>query len=99
MEKNAFDAILDEQKRDMCAKLNEANERVRKAEKAFVDLTRRRAVLPEPSASKSNQKPSTEEPAQQESTTVSSALASIASPYRSVSDKVHVSCCFFLMYQ
>ncbi len=95
LENNAFNAVVEELKRDMQTQLSEANERARKAEKAFVDLTRRRATLPEPAKTQAAVKPqgptASGETPKRPSTTVSTALASIASPYRSCYDRVLVN--------
>nr|CUU98792.1 hypothetical transcript [Hymenolepis microstoma] len=44
MENNAYNAIIDEVKKDCSEKVAESNERAKKAEKAFIDLTRHRSV-------------------------------------------------------
>uniref|UniRef100_A0A5K3EK23 PACT_coil_coil domain-containing protein n=1 Tax=Mesocestoides corti TaxID=53468 RepID=A0A5K3EK23_MESCO len=103
MENNAFNAILEEAKKDFNEKLIEANERAKKAEKAFVELTRRRSAFPAPestlSRSQAIESPLPNDDSQRQSSlTVPNALASIAFPCRSSLDKVRRSSLRFKEY-
>lgn len=93
MENNAYNAIIDGLKKDYNEKLAEANDRAKKAEKAFIDLTRRRAVN-QTSESKVVSKPP--DSALQKRT--SEAMLNAMSPYsyKSSMDKVQVR--FHLIY-
>lgn len=95
MENSACNAIIEEVKKDFTEKLVESNERAKKAEKAFVDLTRRRSSV---CVADSSHSPALTNTLEQKRTsdTVINAMASVAFPYKSSMEKVRVSWCFSL---
>ncbi|VDM16284.1 unnamed protein product [Hydatigera taeniaeformis] len=100
MENNAYNAIMEEVKKDFNEKLSEANERAKKAEKAFIDLTRRRSTIPISDASIVATSTDKSNLAVQKrlSGSVLNAVTSVALPYKSSVDKVRSSSLRFKEY-
>ncbi|EUB59420.1 Pericentrin [Echinococcus granulosus] len=100
MENNAYNAIMEEVKKDFNERLGEANDRARKAEKAFIDLTRRRSTVPIAGSTVVTQSTGGSNSAvrKRSSEPVPNAMASVAFPYRSSMDKVRTSSMRFKEY-
>lgn len=100
MENNAYNAIMEEVKKDFSERLAEANDRAKKAEKAFIDLTRRRSTAPIPgTAVVATSMDGSKLMAQKRSSvSVLNAVTPISFPYKSSMDKVRVSSWFQLGY-
>lgn len=96
MENNAYSTVIDEVKKDYNEKLAEANERAKKAEKAFIDLTRHRSTHSAMGSTTSINKAPDAALQKRTSETMISAMSPY--PFNSSLEKVQV-CLFFLFKQ
>lgn len=96
MENNAYNAIVDEVKKDCNEKVAEANERAKKAEKAFIDLTRHRSVNQASEFSTLASKPPDAALQKRTSETMLSAMSPFS--FKSSMDKVQVSSWFLQIF-
>ncbi|VDN96929.1 unnamed protein product [Rodentolepis nana] len=96
MENNAYNAIIDEVKKDCNEKIAESNERAKKAEKAFIDLTRHRSVNQTSEYSAMVTKPPDAALQKRTSETMLNAMSPF--PFKSSMDKVQSSSSRFKAY-
>ncbi|KAM7538165.1 hypothetical protein Aperf_G00000065641 [Anoplocephala perfoliata] len=96
MENNAYSAVIDEVKKDYIEKLAEANERAKKAEKAFIDLTRHRSTHPAMESTNSSGK--SPDAALQKRTSETMLNAMSPYPFKSSLEKVQSSSMRFKVY-
>ncbi|KAL5110771.1 hypothetical protein TcWFU_008282 [Taenia crassiceps] len=97
-ENNAYNAVMEEVRKDFSERLTEANDRAKKAEKAFVDLTRRRSAVPISGAAATSADESNLAAQKRSSGSVLNAVTSVAFPYKSSMDKVRNSSMRFKEY-
>ncbi|KAM3184495.1 hypothetical protein ACTXT7_008267 [Hymenolepis weldensis] len=96
MENDAYNAIVDEVKKDCNEKVAEANERAKKAEKAFIDLTRHRSVNQTSESSTLASKPPDAALQKRTSETMLNAMSPFS--FKSSMDKVQSSSSRFKAY-